>query len=363
MIKSCCECAQSDTSPESRYGTTSRTVENRRQWCSTSSTVEHRPRLHGRWTALCRLRVFIVGTDTSSGARTRDDGARFQEDGHALRGCLEQPRGCVTWGMNAFVCTLSKEGVLQLLLDKVAKRMSFLKDKTGKIYDRCHRHRAAGANGVAEKAVPTVRGFGRTSLAVLKDKIPSFDVNDTFTDAATDNRPRSVGSHSIQLEKRHTNDSVREDSWTRSAGKRSCHWVNKFSLVAQEPMSISFLQPWVTGLWLRRRHSASDEQLIGCSSPPSSKNQQDGCQKRWTAMLFTPWSPHLNLPGRPRDSQRPAYTTTQKPKPGDVRDNAEVMPSSQHNVSARRRFPEHNLSQAPQLLPCEQAQTTPDVNS
>ena len=75
-------------------------------------------------------------------------------------------------------------------------------------------------------------------------------------------------------------------------------------------------------------------------------------------MLFTPFSPHLNLLSR-RRLQRPAYeeffeagallrfiespTTTRKPK-SETFVTTPVMPSSQKNVSARKRFPE-NLSQ------------------
>ena len=58
-----------------------------------------------------------------------------------------------------------------------------LKDKTGKFYDKCHRH-SHQSNGAAEKAVSTVRAFARKYLAVLKDKILSFEVTDnTFADA------------------------------------------------------------------------------------------------------------------------------------------------------------------------------------
>ena len=52
------------------------------------------------------------------------------------------------------------------------------------------------------KAVSTVRSLARTCLAVLKDKNPVFRCDDTFACAAVDHQTRSVGSHTIQREKR-----------------------------------------------------------------------------------------------------------------------------------------------------------------
>ena len=71
------------------------------------------------------------------------------------------------------------------------------------------------SNGTAEKAVSTVRGLARTYLEVLIDKIPVFWFNDTFIDAAVDSRTRSVLAHMLSRERRHTGDSVREDSWKK----------------------------------------------------------------------------------------------------------------------------------------------------
>ena len=82
-------------------------------------------------------------------------------------------------------------------------------------------------------------------------------------------------------------------------------------------------------------------------------------------MLFTPWPPHLNLPGRTR-LQRPAYkelieagtlpkftdtpTATAKQKQKRSSSRCRVMSSSRQDVSAKRRFPENNLSRDLQLL-------------
>ena len=64
------------------------------------------------------------------------------------------------------------------------------------------------------------------------------------------------------------------------------------------------MQPWVTGLWLGR-DTLSDEHLIGTAAGVVRSRAVRRLQEpaRWVpaalnAMLFTPWSPHLNLPGR-----------------------------------------------------------------
>ena len=66
------------------------------------------------------------------------------------------------------------------------------------------------------------------------------------------------------------------------------------------------LQPWVTGVWLGR-DTLSDEHLVGTAAGVMRSRAIRLLQEpaRWVpaamkAMLFTPWSPHLNLPGRPR---------------------------------------------------------------
>ena len=72
------------------------------------------------------------------------------------------------------------------------------------------------------------------------------------------------------------------------------------------------LQPWVTGLRLGR-DTLSDEHLMGTAAGVMRSRAVRRLQEpaRWVpaalnAMLFTPWSPRLNLLGRPR-LQRPAY--------------------------------------------------------
>ena len=72
------------------------------------------------------------------------------------------------------------------------------------------------------------------------------------------------------------------------------------------------MQPWVSGLWLGRDR-LSDEHLRGIAAGVMSSRAVRRLQEpaRWVpaalkAMLFIPWSPPQNHPGRPR-LQRPAY--------------------------------------------------------
>ena len=72
------------------------------------------------------------------------------------------------------------------------------------------------------------------------------------------------------------------------------------------------VQPWVTGLWLGR-DTLNDKHLIGTAAGVMRSRAVRRLQEtaRWVpaalnVMLFTPWSPHLNLPGR-RRLQRLAY--------------------------------------------------------
>ena len=72
------------------------------------------------------------------------------------------------------------------------------------------------------------------------------------------------------------------------------------------------MQPWVTSLWLGH-DTLSAEHLTDTAAGVMRIRAVRRLQEpaRWVpaalnAMLFTPWSPHLNLPGRPR-LQIPAY--------------------------------------------------------
>ena len=112
----------------------------------------------------------------------------------------QKSSGCVTWGMNAFDCYWTewqKNGVL--------------KDNTGKFYDKCHRHRAIRAMEPLRKLSPQhvdspehIWRLSKTKSRFSQDTLRCF----------RDDQTRSMDSHEIQCEKRPTNDSVREASWT-----------------------------------------------------------------------------------------------------------------------------------------------------
>ena len=115
--------------------------------------------------------------------------------------------------MNAFVYVETKKEFFSCYWTKWQKNV-VLKDKTGKFYDKCHRHRAIRAMEQLRKPSSTVRGPASTYLAVLKEKTRLSQCDNTLSDASVDDQTRSMDSHSIQCEKRHTNDPVREDSST-----------------------------------------------------------------------------------------------------------------------------------------------------
>ena len=122
---------------------------------------------------------FLVEADTSSGAI------------HAPMLMRRRPNWCATW--LAFCLHADKEGVLQLLLDKVARECC-PDGQHWQILRQVSPTQSHQSNGSAEKAVSTVRGLARTYLAILKEKI--------------------AGSPPTQCEKRHTNGPVRKDSRT-----------------------------------------------------------------------------------------------------------------------------------------------------
>ena len=113
-----------------------------------------------------------------------------------------------------------------------------------------------------------------------------------------------MDSHEIQCEKGHTNDSVRQDSWTE---------IKERLPLSRPGANVNqLLQPWVTGPWLGR-DTLSDDHLIGTAAGVMRSRSVRRLQEpaRWVpaalkAMLFTQWLPHLKLQGRPC-LQRPEY--------------------------------------------------------
>ena len=90
------------------------------------------------------------------------------------------------------------------------------------------------SNGAAEKAVSTVCGLARTYLAVLKDKIPSFEIT----------------THSR---------CCRGQSDTQRGGRKYRKEILPLGaqvLACRPGANVNqLLQPWVTGIWLDVTHS------------------------------------------------------------------------------------------------------------
>ena len=159
-----------------------------------------------------QLVCFLVGTDTSSGAihATMVPDSKKMDMPYVVAATAKWVRDLE---FERFCLHGDKEGVLQLVLEKVAKecRPEGQDWQTLRQVSPTQSHQS---NGAAEKPVSTVRGLARTYLAVLKDKNPVFRSDHTLFDASVDGQRCSMDSHSIQCEKRDTNDPVREDSWT-----------------------------------------------------------------------------------------------------------------------------------------------------
>ena len=121
-----------------------------------------------------QIACFLVGTDTSSGAihatmvpdsKKMDVPYVVATKAKSVRD-LEYERFCLHG---------DKEGVLQLLLDKVATECR-PEGQDWQILRQVSPTQSHQSNGAAEKAVSTVRGLAETYLAVIKDKMTSFAV-------------------------------------------------------------------------------------------------------------------------------------------------------------------------------------------
>ena len=122
-----------------------------------------------------QIACFLVGTDTSCGAilATMVPDSKKMDMPHVVATTAKWVRDL---GCERFCPHGDKGGVLQLLLDTVAKEV-VLKNKIGKFYVKCHRHKAIRAMEPPRKPSPQCAVWReRTFLAVLKDKIPSFEV-------------------------------------------------------------------------------------------------------------------------------------------------------------------------------------------
>ena len=246
-----------------------------------------------------QIACFLVGADTSSGAIH----ATMVPDSKKMdMPCVvaATAKWCVTWSMNVSVYTKTKKEFFSCYWTKWRENV-VLKDKIGKFYDKCHRQ-SHQSNGAAEKAVSTVRGLASTNLAVLKDKIPSFEVT-----THSPMLPWAIRHAAWVLTRYNLGRDTRMTPYEKIRGQkyRKQNLPLGEQVLARRPGANvnQLLQPWVAGLWLGR-DPLSDEHLIGTAAGVMRSRAVRRLQEpaRWVpaasnAMLFIPWLPHLNLPG------------------------------------------------------------------
>ena len=121
-----------------------------------------------------QIACFLVGADTSSGAIhvTMVPDSKKIGMPYVAAATAKWVRDLV---YERFCPHGDKEGVLQLPLDKMEKECR-PEGQDWQILTHVSPTHSHQSNGAAEKAVSTLRGLPRTYLAVLKDKIPSFEV-------------------------------------------------------------------------------------------------------------------------------------------------------------------------------------------
>ena len=120
------------------------------------------------------IACFFVGTDTSSGAihATMVPDSKKMDMPYFVAATAKCVRDL---GYKRICLHVDKEGVLQFVLDKVAKECR-PEEQDWQILRQVSPTQSHQSNGAAEKAVSTVLGLPRTNVAVLKDKIPSSEV-------------------------------------------------------------------------------------------------------------------------------------------------------------------------------------------
>ena len=253
---------------------------------------------------LLQIVCVLVVADTSSGAI---HATWCQTPGRWTCPVLwrQQPHGCVTWCMNAFCLHGDKEGFFQLLLDKWQESV-VLKDKTGKFYDKYHRHRATERLWKQSPQCVDSREhiwqFSKTKSRLLKwrhtlqcflarsDTLHGFSLDTVWeethewprTERFVDNIPkRNLAS-----------------GWTSSRSPSRSECQSASATMGHRPLAGTWQTQWRA---LGTTAGVKRSRAVRRTQAPA----------RWVpaalnAMLFTPWSPHLNLPGRPR-LQRPAF--------------------------------------------------------
>ena len=161
------------------------------------------------------------------------------------------------------------------------------------------------STGAAEKAVTTVRGLARPYLAVSIKKIQSFEVT-----KRSPMLPWTI-RHAVWIVTRYdVRRDIRKTPYEKIRGQKN---RKEFLPLEEQILARSpganvkqLIEPWATTFWLAR-DTLSDEHLLGTTAGVMRSRATRRLQEpvRWVptalnAMLYTPWSPHLNLPSRLR---------------------------------------------------------------
>ena len=166
---------------------------------------------------------------------------------------MEHPSGHAIWDTNVSVFTVTKKEFFSCIWTKLPESV-VQKDKIGKFFHECRRHRAIRGLEQAEKAISTVRGLARTYLAVIKNQRSLVRFDARHTDVALEHPTRCMGSHSIQRAQRHSYDSKQETSWTKvQKGDFAVGWTSSFASTwsQRKPVSSTLSHRFV----VRPRHA------------------------------------------------------------------------------------------------------------
>ena len=125
----------------------------------------------------------------------------------------QQPNGVRDLEYERFCLHGDKEEVLQLLLDKVAKECRPEGQKVANSVTSVTDTAPSEQWSSGESRLHSTWTFWTISGSSQRQN-PVFRSDNTLSDASADDQTRSMDSPSIHCEKRHTNDPVREDSWT-----------------------------------------------------------------------------------------------------------------------------------------------------
>ena len=137
--------------------------------------------------------MFLRGNKHLFWSHTRDNGARLQEDGHALRGCWNSHNVCVIWCTNASVHTETKKEFFSCYWTKLQNNAVLL-GQDWKILRQVSPTQSHQSSGSRRRPVSTVRGLASHILDSQQNKISSVDVKPDSANVAVDHQTRRVGS-------------------------------------------------------------------------------------------------------------------------------------------------------------------------